>query len=145
MRKIKADRSLLLYILFGFLTCGIYSLVFMYCMISDINEMLHGDGKHTHNIFFVWLLSILTCGIYTFIWYYQLGDRLGDGLRVRQIHSDVSGSSVLLWQIVGIFLCAVGSFIALYQIINATNQLAMHHNQDAPQPLPSQGGSDQYW
>ena len=140
MKTFKTDRSLLLYIVLSFLTLGIYALVFEYYMIKDINEMLQGDGKHTRNIFMIILLSIVTCGIYAFVWYYNVGERLGEATRVRNIPDTISGTSVLLWMLVGSFLCTIGSFVAFYQIINATNKLAVHHNamvqaRMAPPPM----------
>lgn len=128
MRTFKTDRSLLVYILLTIVTCGIYSLVFWYSMISDINEMLYQDGKHTHNILMLWLLSLVTCGIYPFIWYYSVGERLGEAVRLRGIPDTISGSSLLLWMLVGSFLFGIGPFVAFYQIIKATNKLAIHHN-----------------
>ena len=140
MKLFKTDRSLVLYIILTMLTCGIYGIVFMYCMIDDINEMLRGDGKHTHNIFMVMLLSLITLGIYSFIWYYDIGERLGEATRVRNIPDTVSGTSVLLWILLGSFLCGVGPYVALYQIINATNKLAVYNNamvqaRMAPPPM----------
>ena len=128
MRYMKTDRSLLTYILLTIVTCGIYALVFMFVMISDINEMLAQDGKHTPNIFMVWLLSLVTCGIYSFGWYYKLGERLGDNCRVRGIHTSTNGANVLLWMILGSLFFGIGVFIGMYLIIDATNRLAVYHN-----------------
>ena len=69
---IQEDRALWKYIVFGFLTCGIYNFYFIYKMAQDVNEMCADDGKKTSGLVVFILLSYLTCGIYTLIWYYSL-------------------------------------------------------------------------
>lgn len=66
---IQEDRALWKYIVFGFLTCGIYNFYFIYKMAQDVNEMCADDGKKTSGLVVFILLSYLTCGIYTLIWY----------------------------------------------------------------------------
>ena len=75
---IQEDRALWKYIVFGFLTCGIYNFYFIYKMAQDVNEMCADDGKKTSGLVVFILLSYLTCGIYTLIWYYSLANRLAE-------------------------------------------------------------------
>ena len=70
---IQEDRALWKYIVFGFLTCGIYNFYFIYKMAQDVNEMCADDGKKTSGLVVFILLSYLTCGIYTLIWYKPSG------------------------------------------------------------------------
>ena len=48
MRKIKTDRSLLMYILLTIVTCGIYSYWFIYTIAQDLNEICKEDGEKTY-------------------------------------------------------------------------------------------------
>ena len=57
-------------IILTFVTCGIYGIYWLYCMISDINT-ISGDSDSMSPI--VILLSIVTCGIYSVYWFYKAG------------------------------------------------------------------------
>ena len=54
---IQEDRALWKYIVFGFLTCGIYNFYFIYKMAQDVNEMCADDGKKTSGLVVFILLS----------------------------------------------------------------------------------------
>lgn len=74
--------------LLDWVTCGLYSLYFWYCVGTDANDICQKDGKYTGNYIVAWLLNIVTCGIYGVYWRYQLGQRLEDagneyGVRVE--------------------------------------------------------------
>ena len=56
---IQEDRALWKYIVFGFLTCGIYNFYFIYKMAQDVNEMCADDGKKTSGLVVFILLSDL--------------------------------------------------------------------------------------
>ena len=73
---LRTDRSLVVYILLTLVTCGIYSWVFIYQLIQDVNIACEGDGEETMNFWLFFLLSLVTCGIFAYVWYYQLGNRL---------------------------------------------------------------------
>ena len=55
---IQEDRALWKYIVFGFLTCGIYNFYFIYKMAQDVNEMCADDGKKTSGL-------VVFCLLYT--------------------------------------------------------------------------------
>ena len=56
---LKTDRSLVLYILLGFLTCGIYQLYVFYTIMRDVNVACDGDGRHTPGLLEFILFGIL--------------------------------------------------------------------------------------
>lgn len=58
-------------IILTFVTCGIYGIYWLYCMISDINT-ISGDSDSMSPIVVI-LLSIVTCGIYSVYWFYKAG------------------------------------------------------------------------
>ena len=74
--RLKADRSLLVYILLNFITCGIYGLYFIYALARDVNVVCAGDGRNTAGLLKLVLFSFLTCGLYGLFWFYSLGNRL---------------------------------------------------------------------
>ena len=76
MRKIKTDRSLVMYILLTIVTCGIYGYYFIYKLADDLNEMCKDDGEKTGGLIAYILLSIITCNFYQLYWMYKIGNRL---------------------------------------------------------------------
>ena len=58
-------------VILTFVTCGIYGIYWLYCMISDINT-ISGDSDSMSPIVVI-LLSIVTCGIYSVYWFYKAG------------------------------------------------------------------------
>ncbi|NCB93880.1 MAG: DUF4234 domain-containing protein [Clostridia bacterium] len=126
--RVKEDRSLLVYVLLGFVTCGIYSFYFLYKFIKDLNTVCEGDGKNTPNIFLVMLYTILTCGIYAFYFYYSMGNRLADNAPRYGKNFEENGTTVLLWMIFGSLLCGIGSFVAMNILFKNMNELARAYN-----------------
>lgn len=126
--RLKTDRSLLMYILLTFVTCGIYSWYFIYALARDVNAACAGDGRNTAGLIKLILLSLITCGIYSWIWYYGLGNRLAYNAPRYGMNFQENGTTVLLWMILGSFLCGIGPFIALHIIIKNTNMLCGAYN-----------------
>ena len=125
---LKTDRSLVVYILLGIVTCGIYNLWFIHSLARDVNIACEGDGKKTSGLLAFILLSCITCGIYGFIWYYSLGNRLALNAVKYNMNFQENGTTVLMWQLFGVFLCGIGPFIALHIIIKNTNSLCAAYN-----------------
>lgn len=118
------NRSLPKYILLTLVTCGIYSWIFLYRLIKDINIICDGDGNETPNLPKLILLSIVTCGIYTWIFYYKLGNRIYENAGRYGLSFSENGTTILMWQLFGMLLCGIGPFIAMNIIIKNTNSLA---------------------
>lgn len=125
---LKADRSLVVYILLGIVTCGIYNLWFIHSLAKDVNIACEGDGKKTSGLLVFILLSFITCGIYGFIWFYSLGNRLALNAVKYNMNFQENGITVLMWQLFGALLCGIGPFIALHIIIKNTNSLCAAYN-----------------
>ena len=140
MKKIKTDRSLVMYILLTIVTCGIYAYYFIYKLADDVNEMCEGDGQKTGGLIRYIVLSFLTCGFYSLYWEYKIGNRLQANAPRYNISLQENGTSILLWYLVGMVLCGIGPFIAMHILIKNTNQLAMAYNVKAEQ-TPSAAAS----
>lgn len=124
----KTDRNILMYILLNIVTCGIYGIYFWYMYTVDINKVCAGDGNESPNYILVWLLSILTCGFYGFYWYYKQGNRLQAAAPRYGLNFQENGTSVLLWMLLGSFLCGIGVFVAIHILIKNLNTLAIEYN-----------------
>ena len=83
-----ARRELVTCILLTIITCGIYGLYWMVCMVDDLNKASNEPQPTTGGT--VVLLSIITCGIYSFIWMYRAGEQL---CRARQIRYGYPGEN----------------------------------------------------
>ena len=124
------NRNLAKVILLSFITLGIYGIVILAKISSEINTVATKyDGRKTTNylwIFFLW--GWLTCGIAYFVWFHCLSDRIGNELKRRQIPFSFSSSDYWLW-------CVLGSFVGFlpliytYKLLSATNQLNADYNQ----------------
>ncbi len=64
---IKADRSLIGWLLLSLVTCGIYSFYFLYCLARDVNTLCQDDGDYTPGLAEFILLSFVTCGFYVLL------------------------------------------------------------------------------
>ena len=106
------NRSVVLLILFTFITCGIYHIYWMYAVTSEVNDYLQ-DNDTTGGM--VILYSIITCGIYTFYWYYKMGKRLA--LCQERAGMRASDDSVLLL-ILPIFGLAIVSSAIIQSNLN---------------------------
>lgn len=125
----KTNRSLLMYILLNLVTCGIYSYIFMYGLANDVNEVCDGDGEKTGGLLAYILLNLVTCNIYHYIWWYKFCNRMAANAPRYGVSIQENGTTYLLWTLVGIFLCGVGPFIALYQALRNMNVLCAGYNR----------------
>ncbi|MGL4737962.1 MAG: DUF4234 domain-containing protein [Cellulosilyticaceae bacterium] len=71
MKGIKRDVAVV--VILTIVTCGIYSLYWMYVTHEEVNAYL---SEQDLSGALVVLLSLITCGIYGWIWYYQLGQKI---------------------------------------------------------------------
>ncbi len=124
---VQQDRSFVKWLLLSIVTCGIYSLVFMYQWIKDINTICDGDGKETKELLMLILLSAVTCGIYGIVWYYGVAERMHANASRYNVDITETGSTIILWMLLGSFI-AVGPYVAMYILINNTNKLAEAYN-----------------
>lgn len=123
------DRSIAFYIILSVITCGIYGYYFLYTMARDTNVACAGDGENTPGLAQLILLSIVTCGIYAYYWDYKIGNRLfANGPRYG-LNLTENGTTVLMWDIIGLFIMGIGHYIAMYVLINNLNQICAEYNK----------------
>lgn len=127
--QLKTNRSLLKYILLSLITFGIYGLVVMSAVSSDINVIAgRYDGKKTmHYCLVVFIFAGLTFGIVPLVWYHRISNRIGDELNRRGIGYNIDATTYWLWAILGSFI-VVGPFIYLHKLLKAMNLLAADYN-----------------
>ncbi len=132
------ERSFLMYFLLSIITCGIYPIIFFYKYTQDINIMCYGDGQESPNYIVVWLLSLVTCGIYSIIWQYIQANRLQIAGNKYGVSIVENGTTVLLWILLGSFLCGLGLIMVPYILIKNFNIVANSYNSGSSPSLRKQ-------
>ena len=108
---------------------GIFSLL----RVSTITEMVrYGEyGRlittYSTSIVPFTLVNIIT-GIYPLYWRYKLGNKLQRNGQQYGIMINENGSTVLIWDILGIVCCCLGSLYALYILIKNANAICSAYN-----------------
>lgn len=127
--KLKTDRSVGKFILYTLITFGIYPIVFMSSISSDINIIASGyDGKSTmHYCLIFFLLGPVTFEIATLVWYINLSNRIGAELKRRGIDYSFGAGTFWGWNFFG-WLILVGPFVYAHKIATAMNLLAEDSN-----------------
>ncbi len=127
--KLKTNKGLLKTILLSFITLGIYSIVVMSAVSSDINIVASRyDGKKTmHFCLLYFLVSPITCGIAAIVWYHNISSRIGKELKRRGIFYSFGAADFWLWNVLGSFI-VIGPFIYLHKMFKAVNLMNKHYN-----------------
>ena len=127
--QLKANKSLVKYILLSLITCGIYGIVVMSSVSSDINIVASRyDGKKTmHYCLLCFLIGPITLGIAYFVWFHKISARIGGELRRRNISYAFDSGTFWLWCVLG-SLIVVGPFVYYHKLFTAVNRLCEHYN-----------------
>ncbi|WEV69881.1 DUF4234 domain-containing protein [Bifidobacterium sp. ESL0775] len=83
--QLNTNRSLVKWILLGFITLGIYDIVIMTGATDALNTIASRyDGKKTmHYCLLYFLVGPITFGIGTLVWFHKMSDRVGNELQRR--------------------------------------------------------------
>ena len=127
--QLKTNRGLLKFILLSIITLGIYGLVVMSSVSSDINVIAgRYDGKKTmHYCLVFFIFSWLTMGIVPLVWSHRISSRIGKELTRRGIGYSFGAGTFWGWGILGSFI-VVGPFIYIHKLLKSMNLLAAHYN-----------------
>ena len=113
-----ARRSIAVCIVLSLITCGIYSLYWLYCVVTDLN-LASGETEDTTGGVVI-LLGIVTCSIYTIYWYYKAAGKVN---RIRQMNGIPQDSSLsILYLILALFGFGI---VSLALIQDELNKVAM--------------------
>ncbi len=127
--QLNTSRGLAKYILLSLITFGIYGLVCMSGISSDINTIASRyDGKRTmHFCLLAFIVTPLTLGIGAIVWYHNISARIGNELRRRGIAYGFDAASFWLWNVLG-SLIIIGPFVYCHKMFKAMNLLAENYN-----------------
>lgn len=127
--QLKTNRGLLKFVLLSLITFGIYGIVAMSSVSTDINVIASRyDGKRTmHYCLLFFVISWLTLGIGVLVWYHRLSARVGNELTRRAIGYRFGAGTFWGWGFFGT-LIVVGPFIYCYKLFKSMNLLSQHYN-----------------
>ena len=127
--QLKTNKGLLKTILLSLITFGIYPLVVMSAVSSEINIVASRyDGKKTmHYCLLLFVVAPLTFGIAGIVWSHRISNRIGNELKRRGIHYNFSATDFWLWNVLGC-LIGIGPFVYLYKMFKAVNLMNAHYN-----------------
>ena len=126
--KLRTNRGLTKYFFLSLITFGIYGIVCMSNISTEINYIARRDGKNTmHYCLMYFIFSWLTLGIFPLIWYNNLSNRIGCELARRPLPYEFSAGTFWGWGFFG-SLIVVGPFIYIHKLMKAINTLAADYN-----------------
>lgn len=122
-------RGLIKYILLSAITLGIYGIVAMSSVSTDINVIASRyDGKKTmHFCLLAFIFSWLTLGIAPIVWYHNISARIGNELRRRGIAYSFGAGSFWGWNVLGAFI-GIGPLVYVHKLFKAMNLLSADYN-----------------
>ena len=127
--QLKTNKGLAKFIFLSLITFGIYALVVMSSVSSDVNVVASRyDGKKTmHFCLLFFLVGPLTLGIAYIVWFHNISSRIGGELKRRGIAYDFGAKDYWLWNVLG-SLIVVGPFIYYHKLFKATNLMNADYN-----------------
>lgn len=100
-------------IILSIVTCGIYGIYWLYCLIRDINTI--SEDPDSMSPIIVILLGIVTCGIYFLYWFYKAGVLLDQ----KAMESGrTSESRAILYIVLSLFGLAIVTYALMQDSIN---------------------------
>ena len=129
VNKLKTNRGLIKLILLSMITFGIYGLVVMSAVSTDINTIASRyDGKKTtHYLLMTFLFSWLTLGIAPIVWNHKISARIGAELKRRGLNYRYGAGSFWGWCVLG-SLIGVGPLVYTHKMLKSMNLLSGHYN-----------------
>jgi hypothetical protein len=111
-------RDIAVAVVLSIVTCGIYAIIWLYNVITDMNTALpRPDDKDPVTVI---LLTIVTCGIYGLIWVYHAGEKVD---QIRQMNGEAPSNSSVLYLVLGL----VGlSIVSTCLIQTELNKIALY-------------------
>ena len=85
-------------IILTFVTCGIYSIYWLYKMAEGVNAVKQDPNATSPGMVIVW--SILTCGIYELFWLYKAGETIDSACMMQ---GRPAGNKAILYLLLSIF------------------------------------------
>lgn len=106
----KQPRNVAVCIVLSIITCGIYSLYWVYCVHNDVQEVSGQPMGVSGGLVIV--LDIVTCGIYGIYWNYKMGQMLDSA------KGQPNGNSGILYLVLALFGLSIVSMAIMQSELN---------------------------
>ena len=106
------ERNIAVCIILTVVTCGIYGIYWMYCIVEESNTMTGADGPGGVAVI---LLTIVTCSIYGWYWSYTVGKRLDE---LAESEGGQSSNYGVLFLVLAIFELSIVNYCIIQNEIN---------------------------
>lgn len=128
---LRTDRGLTKFFFLSLITLGIYGIVVMSHISTEINDIAtKHDGKQTmHFCLIYFIFGWLTFGIATLVWYHRLSNRIGMELVRRRLPYSFSSGTFWGWGFFGSLLFGLGPLVYTHKLMHAMNHLAADYNR----------------
>lgn len=105
------SKNIVTSVLLSVVTCGIYSIFWLYTIIDDVYTLTNNGGNAGTDI----ILSIITCGIYGIYMWYKLGDLLST---YRYENNLSPKNNSILYLVLSLFGLALVNFCIIQSELN---------------------------
>ena len=127
--KLPTDRGLAKFFFLSLITLGIYGIVVLSRVSTEINiTASRYDGKRTMHLFAMTMLAPITLGIYAWVWEHQFSQRVGDEARRRGMATTFGAKTFWLWGVLG-SLIIVGPFVYTHKLFKTFNYINDSYNR----------------
>ncbi|MBQ4296942.1 MAG: DUF4234 domain-containing protein [Clostridia bacterium] len=127
--KLPTDRGLAKFFFLSLITLGIYGIVVLSRVSTEINiTASRYDGKRTMHLFAMAMLAPVTLGIYAWVWEHQFSQRVGDEARRRGMATTFGAKTFWLWGVLG-SLIIVGPFVYTHKLFKTFNYINDSYNR----------------
>ena len=107
------SKNIVTCIILSIVTCGFYSLYWLYCLVSDINAI--SDDPNAMSPVLVIILSFVTCGLYFLYWVYKAGSLLDQ----KMIETGRTAESrPVLYVVLALFCLTIVTYVLMQDTIN---------------------------
>ena len=113
------NRSIAVSIILSIVTCGIYGIYWLYCIVTDLN-MASGETEDTSGGMVI-LLDIVTCGIYLMYWFYKAGGKVN---KIHYLDNRPQDNSLgILYLLLSLFGFSIISYALVQNELNKVADL----------------------
>ena len=120
-------KEFVMYLVLSIITCGIYHYYWVYTTTQDINTLAGNEEQPTDPTMAI-VLSIVTCGLYYIYWLYNEGDKIHRMGQRRGIMITDTGTTYLMWYLIGAVVCGIGSLVGMYKFFTNLNIIIDSYN-----------------
>ncbi len=107
------QRSIAVCIILSLITCGIYSLYWIYVLNQDVNSVA-GEEPQTGGGMVI-LLGLITCGIYWWFWLYKMGEKVQT---IKSNNGLTASSDAVLYLVLAIFGLSIIDLALMQDTVN---------------------------